>query len=167
MRFTQAKPDQLEEIVPMYEEVKKVMNENALYQWGDDYPNADVLEEDIRQGHMYLLTEGNRILGAVVLDQHFEPEYESIPWHDLSDRFLVIHRLSVNPAFQGRGIAKTLLGEIEWFAKEQGYKSIRLDTQVTNRKAMSLYDSQGYERRKLFYFPDHEIPFMAFEKMLG
>jgi ribosomal protein S18 acetylase RimI-like enzyme len=166
MRLTQAQPNQLEEIVQMYEDVKKVMAKNNVYQWDGDYPNRDVLREDLRQGNLYVIMKDGKVAAAVALDQHTPPEYDEISWRDRSGSYLVVHRLCVNPDFQGQGISKLLVKEIENFAREKGYTSIRLDTQTANEKAMNLYESQGYEKRGEFYFPEFEIPFVAYEKEL-
>lgn len=166
MEFVQAKEEQLPEITKMYDEVVELMNENGIYQWGEDYPNPDLLKRDQEKGDLYLLKKDGKIAGAVVLNEEYDPEYNQIPWRDRSGKFLVVHRLCINPSFQGQGISKILLDEIEEFAKERGYSSIRLDTYMPNEKAMNLYESQGYERRGKFYFPTHKEPFMAFEKEL-
>ncbi len=166
MELVQAREEQLPMIIDMYEEVVRLMNENGIYQWGEDYPGPDLLRRDLEKGDLYLLMKEGKIAGAVVLNEEYEPEYNQISWQDRSGKFLVVHRLCVDPSFQGQGISKILLDEIEEFAKERGYNSIRLDTYIPNEKAMNLYENQGYERRGKFYFPTHQQPFMAFEKIL-
>lgn len=164
--MTTAQPEQLEEIVHMFEDVKKVMAKNNIYQWNQDYPNRDIISEDLRQGHLYLMQKDGKVAAAVTLDRFIPPEYDEISWRDRSGQYLAVHRLCVNPVFQGQGIAKKLVQEIENFAREKGYTSIRLDTKTTNQRAMNLYESQGYEKRGEFYFPDFDRPFVAYEKVL-
>jgi ribosomal protein S18 acetylase RimI-like enzyme len=164
MEFAKAAPSQTDEIFQVYKEATKIMNANNIYQWSENYPGREDIEKDIQSGNLYVLTSEGDIVACVVLDQHQEPEYEQIPWEDSSGRFLVVHRLCVNPKYQGKGISRTLLAEIERFAKKEGYASIRLDTQMINEKAMYLYESCGYEKRGKFYFPRHDEPYMAFEK---
>lgn len=164
MEFAKATPQQADEIFQVYKDATKIMNENNIYQWSENYPGREDIEKDIINGNLYVLMSEGKVVACVVLDQHQEPEYDQIPWEDSSGRFLVVHRLCVNPEFQGKGISRTLLAEIEQFAKKEGYASIRLDTQMKNEKAMYLYESFGYEKRGKFYFPRHEEPYMAFEK---
>ncbi|MBA4494028.1 GNAT family N-acetyltransferase [Paenactinomyces guangxiensis] len=166
MKFVQAKINQTEEVIQLYREVVKLMNRNNIYQWSEDYPRPEDLKKDIEKGDMYLLEDQGKIAAAVVLNEQYDAEYEDIPWEDRTGRFLVVHRLCVNPDFQGQGISKILMEKIEALAQELGYTSIRLDTLMANGKAMNLYESIGYEKRGQFYFPSHDQPFMAFEKKL-
>lgn len=80
---------------------------------------------------------------------------------------MVVHRLCVNPDFQGKGISQILMDEIEQFVKDHGYTSIRLGTQIINEKAMNLYESYNYEKGGEFYFSSVSRPFMAFEKRMA
>jgi len=167
MRFVKAQPTQFEEIFQLYQEVTQWMNDQGLYQWHDEYPQPEDIQKDIDQGHMHVLMDGSEIVAAVVLDQIQDPEYEQISWQDRSNRFLVIHRLCVSLHRQGEGISKLLLEEVEAWAKENGYTSIRLDTMQSNEIAMNLYESQGYQQRGVLNFARYREPFMAFEKNIS
>ncbi|MGA8941980.1 MAG: GNAT family N-acetyltransferase [Thermoactinomyces sp.] len=166
MEFVKARPDQFSEIVRIFEHVKEGLREQGIDQWTEDYPDREILQKDIGNGNMYLLVSEGEIAAIAALDQNQEPQYEDIPWKDKTGNFLVVHRLCVNPDYQGKGISRLFMDEIERFAKDQGYSSIRLDTQMVNEKAMNLYESHDYEKRGTFYFPHASKPFMAFEKKL-
>ncbi|MFC7440096.1 GNAT family N-acetyltransferase [Laceyella putida] len=167
MQLVHAHEEQLAEIMEIYRNVVQMMNKQGIYQWAEDYPNEDVLKNDIAKGNLYTLLDEGQIAAIVALDQEFEPEYEQIPWQDQSGRFLVVHRLCVNPDNQGKGVSRILMQEIERFAREHGYASIRLDTQMANEKAMRLYDVNGFEQRGTFHFPGSDKPHMAYEKLIG
>lgn len=167
MKFVKAKPEQFAEIVRIYEHVKDLLNDKDIDQWTEDYPDREVIRKDLENRNMYLLVNEGEIAAIAVLDQNQEPEYQVIPWQDKAGDFLVVHRLCVNPDFQGKGISRVLLDEIEQFAKDHGYTSIRLDTQMINERAMNLYESHDYEKRGKFYFSHASWPFMAFEKRMA
>jgi ribosomal protein S18 acetylase RimI-like enzyme len=167
MQFVKAQLNQLEDIVSMYRKATRGLNRQGIEQWNEEYPTTEQLRKDIESGNMHLLMENGKIAASVVLDEQEDPEYKRIDWADDEGRWLVVHRLCVHPDWQGRGLSKRMIREIERFAKEKGYTSIRLDTMLKNEKAVNLYDSQGYERRgtmRLEEF-DNEL-FMAFEKPL-
>lgn len=44
-------------------------------QWGSSYPRRELLEEDLRRGQLYVVTEGDKIHGAFVLALGEEPTY--------------------------------------------------------------------------------------------
>jgi ribosomal protein S18 acetylase RimI-like enzyme len=77
---------------------------------------------------------------------------------------LVIHRLSVHPEFQGKGIAKEILKFIEGFASENNYSSIRLDAYSGNEKALKLYENSNYKKAGQFDYPMRDLPFYCYEK---
>jgi GNAT superfamily N-acetyltransferase len=166
MRLVHAHLDQLDEILEIYRHATRKMNEQGITQWADDYPSEELVKDDIQKRNLYALLDEERVAAVVVLDQEYEDAYEKVSWSDQSGRFLVVHRLCVNPAIQGRGVSRILMGEIERFAKEHGYTSIRLDTQIKNEKAMRLYMVNEYEQKGIIYLRGSDDPHMAFEKQL-
>ncbi|TCS95560.1 GNAT family N-acetyltransferase [Hazenella coriacea] len=167
MQLIAAEMNQLDVVMDVYHQVVKVMNELGNFQWGNGYPSRKLIQEDIENGELYLLTDGEEITAAVVLNRKWAPEYEHIEWQERDDSFVVIHRLCVNPLYQGKGIAKSLMDAIEQWVMDQGYMSIRLDTFSENHKAQNLFTLQGYKPRGTFYFSGYDLPFIAFEKRLG
>jgi putative acetyltransferase len=56
-----------------------------------------------------------------------------------------IKRMYVEPELRGRGIASTLLNELEKWAKESGFEYTVLETGLKLDDANALYRKQGYE----------------------
>ena len=56
-----------------------------------------------------------------------------------------IKRMYVDPDLRGRGIASTILNELEKWAKENGFKYTVLETGLKLDDANALYRKQGYE----------------------
>jgi GNAT superfamily N-acetyltransferase len=56
-----------------------------------------------------------------------------------------IKKMYVIPAERGKGVARTLLHELERLALELGYDVARLDTGPKQVHAQALYRSEGYE----------------------
>jgi len=56
-----------------------------------------------------------------------------------------IKRMYVDPELRGRGIASTVLNELEKWAKEKGFKYSVLETGIKLNDANGLYRKQGYE----------------------
>ena len=63
----------------------------------------------------------------------------------LDDRHCEIKRMYVVPELRGRGVARTLLHELEDTARRLGYDVARLDTGPRQPGARALYVSEGYE----------------------
>ena len=58
---------------------------------------------------------------------------------------LYIHQMSVNQAFQRRGLGRALLQTAMNLAKERGISTISLDVWSFNTRAKDFYISQGFE----------------------
>jgi putative acetyltransferase len=56
-----------------------------------------------------------------------------------------IKRMYVDPELRGRGIASTVLNELEKWAKESGFEYTVLETGLKLDDANALYRKQGYE----------------------
>jgi GNAT superfamily N-acetyltransferase len=57
-----------------------------------------------------------------------------------------IKRIYVQPEHRGKGIAKSILQELEQWALESGYSTAILETGIKQTAALQLYDHSGYER---------------------
>jgi len=78
---------------------------------------------------------------------------------------LAVHRLCVNPVFQGQGVGKKLMRFAVHYARENKYSSIRLDAFTNNPVSVGLYDSLGYQRRGNVSFVPGKISY-CYEKVL-
>jgi GNAT superfamily N-acetyltransferase len=63
-----------------------------------------------------------------------------------------IKRMYVRPAFARRGLARTILAELERSAAEAGITRLVLETGTAQPEAISLYESSGYTTVPAFGF---------------
>ena len=105
------------------EQMKKTGNPN---QWRDTYPSRELLAQDMAQNQLYVLTEGDVILGAFVYFAGIEPTYARIEGAWLSDEpYGVIHRVA------SAGIVHGFVRIItDWCAGQTG--NLRIDTHEEN-----------------------------------
>jgi putative acetyltransferase len=57
-----------------------------------------------------------------------------------------IKRMYVDTNYRGQGISKKILGELEDWAKELGYKYTLLETGIKQPEAIGLYKKYGYQQ---------------------
>jgi ribosomal protein S18 acetylase RimI-like enzyme len=67
---------------------------------------------------------------------------------------LYVDALATAPGHRRRGIATTLLAEVERLALGAGLKGVALDTGIENRPARALYERYGFTQRGLRPAPD-------------
>ena len=71
---------------------------------------------------------------------------------ELAPGQLLMDGISVSPALRGKGIGSLLLRELQHYARQQGYQSLRLDVIDTNPDARRLYERSGFIATKTTYF---------------
>ena len=58
---------------------------------------------------------------------------------------MVLHTLVIDPEVKGRGLGRRFVRFYEDYARQEGCKYLRLDTNSRNTSARALYKSMGYE----------------------
>jgi GNAT superfamily N-acetyltransferase len=114
-------------------------------QWQDGYPNELTIQNDIKNGCAYVLTENNSILcyAAIIFDK--EPAYESIQGKWLTNcDYAVVHRVAVSKLAKGKGIATKLFRNIEDLCLKQNIYSIKVDTNFDNVPMLKILDRLSY-----------------------
>ena len=104
-------------------------------------------------------------LGIILLSQN-EVEFTGcVAVRNKGENIAELKRMYVKPAARKLGIAKQLLEQAIPFAKNAGYKKIRLDTLATMTPAINLYKQFGFYEIEPYYFnPENNAVF--FEKLL-
>ena len=57
--------------------------------------------------------------------------------------------IATHPKYQGLGIGKLLMKNIEISARQMEFKSMRLTVHITNYKAISFYEGLGWQKRTI------------------
>jgi ribosomal protein S18 acetylase RimI-like enzyme len=145
----------------------KFMIEKDVFQWNEFYPNKSAFINDLDRDELYVLEEENKVIGCVVISTLMDNEYKPIEWLTKNENNIYIHRLAVNPKFQGKGYAQQLMNYSEHYAEEHHYNSIRLDTFSQNKRNQKFYETRGYKRLGTIYFLKQSYhPFYCYELVL-
>lgn len=168
MDITQAKPEQLKEILHLVEVCTRHMNVQGSEQWKKDvYPTDEMLEQDIEQGNLHILKdEIDLIVAIVVVDDVGDPEYDALEWKYNDGTIGYMHRMCIHPDLQGTGLAARMWEFAEDLAKQRGYTHMRLDTYMGNKQVQGMIDRRGYERVGTVSFPPWDLPYICYEKVL-
>ena len=140
--------------------------EQGIFQWDAKYPNLDYVKNDIAKGSLVKLISGDQMVGVVSFDDFQEPEYSAVNWQIKCEPIAVIHRLAVDPLFQGKGFAGTLMNFAERSISEAGFQAIRLDAYSGNEMVLRFYKKLGYKIVGEIYFPRMKLPFICMEKSI-
>jgi ribosomal protein S18 acetylase RimI-like enzyme len=151
-------------ILDIYKSAIEVLDSNGIAQWDDIYPSKEIITNDILDNYMFVGEIDNQIVSVFVLNQICDDEYANGNWQYQDASFYVVHRLCVNPEFQGKGIGRMIMMLIEDMLKNNGVQTIRLDAFSMNPVALRLYETLGFQkvgevtwRKGLFYLFEKKI----------
>lgn len=164
-----AKMDELDILEELYVRARRFMAEHGNpHQWGDNYPERQMIEADIETGRCFVCTadEGeqpvnldNGIVGGFCYFEGPNPDYFSIDgaWKDDSP-YGVVHRIT---SLTGtKGVATFCLN---WCRKKMPH--IRMDTHHDNIPMQHFLKKQGFEYCGIVRVRDGER--LAFEVLGG
>lgn len=139
-----AEESEIDEIFNMYRLAIQKMYEIGIDQWDEQYPDRQILTEDINKKELIVGKIKDKICLAYVINRDYDDEYKTCNWEYADSKFCIIHRFCVNPDFQNRGLARQTIPHIEKVCKKNGFETIRLDSFTKNPYATKLYDKSGY-----------------------
>lgn len=95
------------------------------------FPMLDDYKAHIEAKHAFVFEEQGQIVGYIILI----PEKRTT---------LLLDNIGVRPCFQKKGYGRKLMLFAEEWAKEQGYSSIILYTNIVMRENLAYYPALGY-----------------------
>lgn len=155
------------EIFNLYKLSIKAFEAKGIYQWNDEYPTREDLQDNVAAGSTWILKGDGEIRAAVTLDDQQDPQYGGIKWAYTTGKIMVIHRLVSHPAHQGKGLGRKMVFFSENFAFSNGYDVIRLDAFIGNPYSQNLYNHMNYhEAIGYCYYHRPAIMCNCFEKRI-
>jgi ribosomal protein S18 acetylase RimI-like enzyme len=164
MRIRPAYIEELDVLHGIVRDATRHMDEQGIPQWDEMYPNKAILLKDIERQEMHVIEPDGQVAGFIVINEDQSPEYAAVEW-TYPGRTLVVHRLTIAPTYQRRGLATRLMDFAEETAAIQGYSCIRLDAFKHNPAAFTLYENRGYRKAGLVRFRKGE--FFCYERAIN
>lgn len=143
-----AMPD-MERIAELYAGARAFMAANGNpNQWGKTYPPVHQLRQDIAEGKLFVVLNGETIHGVFFFWIGEDSTYERIyggTWRSDSS-YGTIHRIA------GDGSGGILKTAVDFAKKRIGH--LRIDTHEDNRVMQSAVQKLGFQRRGIIYIAD-------------
>jgi ribosomal protein S18 acetylase RimI-like enzyme len=143
MQIRQAATADVDAVIELVRRVVPLMRASGNLQWDDRYPNPAVFGKDVEKGQLWVAEIDGQTAGIAAITTDQEPEYGEVGW-DVSEAAIVVHRLAVDPAFRGKGVAAALMRQAELIAKDRGIAAVRVDTNTQNEATQKLFPKLGY-----------------------
>ena len=152
-------------VMSLVTRVVPLMRASGNLQWDSNYPNPGVFERDVAMQQLWLAEIDDKLAGVAAITTAQEPEYAQV-W-DTSETAIVVHRLAVDPDFQGQGVAAELMQQAERLANERAIATLRVDTNTNNLATQKLFPKLGYVLCGEISLAFREgLRFLCFEKRL-
>lgn len=150
----------LEVIASLAKIVRSDMVSKGLNQWVGDYPNIDNFRSDLDKGGLFVLVEADKIVGSCSILKENDIAYKEVVWNGKSA--LVIHRILIDPAYQGKGFGKEMVNFAYKKVLNEGYDSLKIDTHPDNIKMQKMLKGLSFEFRGYLA----SINRLAYEKLV-
>ncbi len=111
------------------------------------YPTRKTAEDALARKDLFVMEDANKIVAVAVINQIPVNEYQYAAWKQNAkdNEIMVLHGLAVDPDQKSKGYGSAFVAFYENYAKEHGCTELRMDTNVKNTRARSLYQKLGYE----------------------
>ena len=111
------------------------------------YPTRDTAAQALENHDLYVCEDECGIVASARINRIQVPEYADAAWEyeAKDDEVMVLHTLTVDPNFAGRGYGRKFVEFYEKTAEIGGCKCLRMDTNEVNLAARSMYRKLGYK----------------------
>jgi len=112
------------------------------------YPTEETARQALEAGELFVLERDGAVAAAAKINQIQVPEYADAQWtypDAPEEEIMVLHTLVVDPRQAGKGCGTAFVRFYENYALEQGCRYLRMDTNVKNTAARTLYARLGYK----------------------
>lgn len=111
--------------------------------WDDNYPNAEILSEDVEHGVLYKIMAENDIIGLLSCGETGELSMLSDP--DDGAHPFDFARFGIHPRCQGKGFGHAALAAAVGLCEKLCGTAVRVLVSPDNPAALCVYQREGFE----------------------
>ena len=142
MQLKKAEAQDLAPIRATFSRLVDAMRRDGIMIWDDIYPN-EIFAEDVEQGRLYVLYDGDTVVSAFALCCECSGQ-DAVEWREKDAYALYLFRLGVNVDYLRRGIGSLMIKESMRLTSELGAKYLRLFVVDSNKPAIDMYFKNGF-----------------------
>lgn len=167
MEFRIATVSDIDKIMGIIGQAKEYLRNKGVDQWQDNYPNIDIIKNDIEKGIGYVLEKNGQVVATVAISFNDEKTYEKIydgKWITEND-YAVVHRIAVDNNYKGQRISTEILARIEEMCSKMNIHSIKVDTHKHNESMRKMLSNNGFKYCGIIYLESGSER-VAYEKVI-
>jgi GNAT superfamily N-acetyltransferase len=158
--MAQAHPDDLVELLTVFEEVRTWMIDRGVNTWRPVALWRDLIVQKIARRVVYLGRLDTQVVGTLTLDWQAEEL-----WGAPATQAAYLAHFATRRALAGTGIGAQMLGWAEAEARDNGKAALRLDCAAENRALCTYYERAAFERRSTVRLEGFQIA--LYEKQIS
>ncbi len=144
MIIRRATPSDLDAIESIYNKIFSKEEESGKITTGWErgiYPRRETAEAALKREDMFVMEDDGYIVGSGIINKEQVDVYEKAKWKFAAkdSEVMVLHTLAIDPDKSCMGYGKRFVDFYEDYARENGCKYLRMDTNERNKAARSLY----------------------------
>lgn len=149
--IVKANPNDKDKVITVINKTTKDLLSRKINQW--EYPcNENEIEDDIKNGNLYVLKLNGTIIGTFGLKSIIEYFGINID----TSKTLYLYRIALDPDYQGRKIGAKIITFCKKYCSSNN-KNIYLDCWSGNKALRNFYSSQGMEYAGDFKEKDYSV----------
>jgi predicted GNAT family N-acyltransferase len=167
MEFRKTVKTDINDVMNIIRQAQVYFKELGINQWQNDYPNVEIINNDIDNENSYVLLKDNNIVATAAVSFEGEKTYDSIyegQWIS-NKEYAVIHRIAVNNNYKGLGISSKIIRNVEQLCLKKSVYSIKVDTHEENLSMQKMLKKNQFQYCGVIYLEDGSKR-IAFEKIL-
>lgn len=167
MEFRNSVESDINNIMNIIKQAQEYFRKNGISQWQNNYPNEEIIKNDIFNKFSYVLVKRSMIAGTVAVSFAGEENYRFIYEGDwISNKnYAVIHRIAVKDDYKGQGLSSYMIEQVESMCLNKDVHSIRVDTHEKNISMQKLLIKNEFQFCGIIYLGDKSKR-LAFEKIV-
>lgn len=143
-----ATAEDISAITAIYDEIhsREESGETTTGWLRDVYPVRKTAEDSVARGDMFVQEENGNIVGTGIINQIQVDVYADGDWQFPApdSEVMVIHTLIISKKGGRKGLGWEFLRFYESYARKNGCRYLRLDTNARNTAARAFYKKHGY-----------------------
>ena len=167
MEFRLAKEIDREKIERIYEDGSLKLKSLGINQWqGNEKPNLNNFSNLNENNIIYVLEDKEIIVSTLIIyDKDEDYENNLVGTWNSPKPYVALHRIATLSGARKKGYGRKIIEFAENYARENNFKSVRVDTHRENKSMQNLLNSMEYNYVGIVYLDGKRERF-AYEKIL-
>lgn len=161
----------LKDIMRIIADAQQYFCARGIDQWQNGYPNEQAIRNDMARGESYVVCKGEGDVVATAMitfdpDPNYAKIYEGEWLLPDAKTYGTIHRIAVDLAHRGTGIAEWIVARAEQMCIKRGAESLRIDTHRDNLSMQRVAEKREMKHCGTIYLADGAER-LAYEKKMN